>query len=127
MSKTLAQKLDWLFDKCRTEQGRQFTYGQVQRATQSRITASYVWKLRTGAISNPSLSALQVLGGFFAVPLQYFAEGGEYLEPTLSVLMASTEAAGSRDSMLRLIGEHAGGLPEPKLRAAAEVIASLQA
>src|SRR5664279_4510907 len=100
MSKTLAQKVDWLFDHHRSEQGRQFTYGQVQRGTASHITASYVWKLRTGAMSNPGLSTLEALARFFGVPLSYFAEGGEYLEPSLGMMkLPADEALGRADTL----------------------------
>lgn len=119
-SKTLAQKVDWLFNLRRNEQGRPFTYGQVQRATGNRITASYVWKLRTGAMSNPGLSALEALTDFFQVPLDYFAEGGEYLEPGIHLTSALPEKTGREDA-LRLLSEHAGTLSDGGLRAVLEI------
>jgi transcriptional regulator with XRE-family HTH domain len=126
MSKTLAQKVDWLFDTKRTAQGRQFTYGQVQRATGNRITASYVWKLRTGAMSNPGLSALEALANFFQVPLDYFAEGGEYLENSLTVMKAPPDEKVAREDALQLVNEHASTLPDDKLRAVVEVVEYLR-
>ncbi|MDB5056821.1 MAG: transcriptional regulator [Chloroflexi bacterium] len=122
MSKTLAQKVDWLFDTRRTAQGRQFTYGQVQRATGNRITASYVWKLRTGAMSNPGLCALEALANFFQVPLDYFAEGGEYLESSLSVIKSPADEKVAREDALQLVNDHVSSLPDDKLRAVVEVV-----
>ena len=126
MSKTLAQKVDWLFDTRRNAQGRQFTYGQVQRATGNRITASYVWKLRTGAMSNPGLSALEALASFFEVPLDYFAEGGEYLESSLSIMKTSSDQKIGREDALQLVKENASKLPDDKLRAVVEVVEYLR-
>jgi transcriptional regulator with XRE-family HTH domain len=127
MSKTLAQKVDWLFSSRRNAQGRQFTYGQVQRATGNRITASYVWKLRTGAMSNPGLSALEALASFFEVPLDYFAEGGEYLEPSLSMLKLPLDDSVTREDALELVKQSASKLPGDKLRAVVEVVEYLRA
>ncbi len=127
MNKTLAQKVDWLFNTRRNAQGRQFTYGQVQRATGNRITASYVWKLRTGAMSNPGLSALEALASFFEVPLDYFADGGEYLEPSLSVVKLPLEDKVAREDALQMVKEGASKLPDDKLRAVIEVVEYLRA
>ncbi|HWE60618.1 MAG TPA: helix-turn-helix transcriptional regulator [Chloroflexota bacterium] len=121
MGKTLAQKVDWLFNLRHNEHGRQFTYGQVQRATGNRITASYVWKLRTGAMRNPGLSALEALADFFEVPLDYFAEGGEYLEESIRLAHALPENQSARQDALHLLSEHAGNLSDRALCAVLEM------
>lgn len=126
MSKSFAQKVDWLFEDRRTARGRQFTYGQVQRATGNRITASYVWKLRTGAMSNPGLSALEALAGFFAVPLSYFADGGEYLEPGLSQMKSPSKEPVDLGDALELVQEGTSKLPGDKLRAVIDVVEYLR-
>ena len=126
MSKTLAQKVDWLFETHRTEQGRQYTYGQVQRTTGNRITASYVWKLRTGAMSNPGLGALEALASFFEVPLTYFAGGGEYLEPSLSMMKTPVDEKVAREDALEYLKEGTSKLPDDKLRAVVEVVEYLR-
>ena len=117
MGKTLAQKVDWLFDVRRTAHGRQFTYGQIQRATGNRITASYVWKLRTGAMHNPGLSALEALADVFQVPLDYFAEGGEYLEEGIRLTQAIPTDQAARRHALQLLTEHAEDLSDQALQA----------
>jgi len=119
--KNLAQKVDWLFTLCLNEQGRQFTYGHIQRATNSRITASYVWKLRTGTMSNPGLCALQALADFFAVPLCYFADGGEYLEQSIRVAHSLQGNGQARQEALRLLTEHANTLSDRALGAVLEM------
>ena len=121
MNKTLAQKVDWLFDLRRTPQGRQFTYGQVQRQTGNRITASYVWKLRTGAMSNPGLSALEALADFFQVPLDYFSEGGEYLEESVRLTGAMREDGTSRQSTLQMLNTQAESLSDHALQVVLEM------
>lgn len=119
--KTLAQKVDWLFDLRRTPQGRQITYGQVQRQTGNRITASYVWKLRTGAMSNPGLSALEALADFFQVPLDYFSEGGEYLEGSVRLTAAMREDGTSRQGTLQMLNKHAESLSDHALQVVLEM------
>jgi transcriptional regulator with XRE-family HTH domain len=126
VSKSLAQKVDWLFEHRPTERGRQYTYGAVQRATGDRITASYVWKLRTGAMSNPSLASLEALAGCFDVPLAYFAEGGEYLEPSLSIIKSVPDDKLVRDVTLDRIEASSSKLPHDKLGAVVDVIAYLR-
>jgi transcriptional regulator with XRE-family HTH domain len=125
--KTLAQKVDWLFDVHRTPQGKQFTYGQVQRATGNRITASYVWKLRTGAMGNPGLSALEALADFFQVPLDYFSRGGEYLEDTIRLAHTMPNSGGSRQDALRRLAARADSLSDEHLRAVVELAEYLSA
>ena len=100
-SKTLAAKLDWLFDLRLDETGRQRSFGYVARASGGRITASYVFKLRAGSMTNPGLQAVKVLAEFFAVPLDYFVEGGDYLEPMIEALGPTL----NRESALRLFGD----------------------
>lgn len=126
MSKSLAEKVDWLFSTHLTERGRQYTYGQVQRATGNRITASYVWKLRTGAMSNPGLSTLEALADFFEVPLSYFAEGGEYLESSLSVMKAPADEKVARAEALEFVKESTSKLPDDKLRSVIEIVEYLR-
>ena len=121
MNKTLAQKVDWLFDLRRTPQGRQFTYGQVQRQSGNRITASYVWKLRTGAMSNPGLSALEALADFFQVPLDYFSEGGEYLEESVRLTAMMREDGTSRQSTLQMLNTQAESLSDHALQVVLEM------
>ena len=48
------------------------SYGALQRASGNRITASSIWKLHTGFMDNPSLSALEALADIFECDLNYF-------------------------------------------------------
>jgi transcriptional regulator with XRE-family HTH domain len=120
-NKTLSQKVDWLFNLRHNEMGRPYTYGQVQRATGNRITASYVWKLRTGAMSNPGLSALEALADFFQVPLDYFAEGGEYLEDSIRLTQSMPENHAARQDAIHMLTQRAGDLSDGALRAVLEM------
>ena len=115
MSKSLSEKVDWLFEHRLTGLGRQHTYGSVQRATSNRITASYVWKLRTGAMHNPGLHALETLADFFNVPLGYFANGGEYMEPSLTVTKKVSADKTDRDCTLELLEEKGSTLSHDNL------------
>jgi transcriptional regulator with XRE-family HTH domain len=78
-------------------------------------------------MSNPGLSALEALASFFEVPLDYFAEGGEYLEPSLSVVKLPLEDKVAREDALQMVKEGASKLPDDKLRAVIEVVEYLRA
>jgi transcriptional regulator with XRE-family HTH domain len=72
LSTTLAQRIDLLFKTCRNEDGKEFTYVDVQTGSNKAVTAPYVWKLRTGEAQNPSLRVMKALSAFFGVPCEYF-------------------------------------------------------
>jgi hypothetical protein len=73
-------------------------------------------------MSNPGLSALEALASFFEVPLDYFAEGGEYLEPSLNVMKLPADDKVTREDALQLVKDSASKLPDDKLRAVVEVV-----
>jgi hypothetical protein len=126
MSKSLAEKVDWLFRTHPNAHGRQYSYGQVQRATGNRVTASYVWKLRTGFMRNPGLGAAEALARFFDVPLGYFAEGGEYLEASLLVVQTLQSEKAPRDEALDYLSKNASTLPDHALRSVIDVVEYLK-
>jgi len=57
--------MEWLFKNRRREDGREYSYSEVARAT--GLTRSYIWKMRFGQISNPGRDALAALSRFFGV------------------------------------------------------------
>ena len=70
---SLADKIDQLFQTRTRADGRQYSYQDVEQGTDHAVTAAYVWKLRTGAATNPGYRVLEALAHFFHVPMDYFA------------------------------------------------------
>jgi transcriptional regulator with XRE-family HTH domain len=74
-SKSLSEKIEYLF---RTVQplGREYSLQEVADGCRSIADASfskaYVWSLRNGARSNPTMRHLEALAAFFGVPPAYF-------------------------------------------------------
>lgn len=77
--RTLAEKLDALFHAVRDDRGREHSLEDVARAIAERggptISATYLWQLRRGVRSNPRMSHLEALAGFFGVDPGYFFPG----------------------------------------------------
>jgi len=68
----MAERIDLLFKTLRNEDGKEFTYMDVQTGSNKAVTAPYVWKLRNGQAANPSLRVMKALSAFFGVPCEYF-------------------------------------------------------
>ncbi|OZM73072.1 hypothetical protein CFN78_12710 [Amycolatopsis antarctica] len=75
----LAGRLNHLFTAVRRPDGREYSNEQVAQAAAEQgvtISQSYIWQLRKGRKSNPTLKHLQALGEFFGVPPAYFFDDG---------------------------------------------------
>lgn len=73
----ISAKIDHLFRTVRRSDGREYTYDEVEKGTDGRVSRSYVWKLRHGRNRNPSLDVVESLAEFFRVPPSYFFADGE--------------------------------------------------
>ncbi|HEV7974052.1 helix-turn-helix domain-containing protein [Amycolatopsis sp.] len=96
--KTLAEKLDYLFQTVRRPGQREYSYEDVATAIardqKEAISASYIWYLRTGQRDNPTIKHLNALAKFFGVPTAYFVDEptGERVEAELALLTALQDA-----------------------------------
>jgi transcriptional regulator with XRE-family HTH domain len=70
-----ATRLNHLFEVKRKLDGSQYSQTEVIEGTNGVLNRVYLWKLRTGRASNPSLQMIQALAGFFGVEPSYFFEG----------------------------------------------------
>jgi transcriptional regulator with XRE-family HTH domain len=77
----VAELVDHLFKTRRRPDGKEYTYQEVENATDKRLSASYIRKLREGMIRNPGRDALMELCFFFRVPASYFFPELEALAP----------------------------------------------
>lgn len=68
----LAELVDRLFKTHLRPDGREYTYQDVENATDKALSASYIRKVREGIIRNPGRDALMELCFFFRVPAAYF-------------------------------------------------------
>lgn len=69
-----ALRLKRLFDEKRKPDGKQYSQAEVLEGLQGVVTRVYLWKLRNGRASNPSLQVIRGLADFFAVDPSYFFE-----------------------------------------------------
>lgn len=70
----VAEKVDSLFKSFpKDSEGNEYSYRDVEEGTGGAVTATTVWKLRTGRIHRPSLQVIEALCKFFGVPISYFS------------------------------------------------------
>jgi transcriptional regulator with XRE-family HTH domain len=121
----VSQKIDHLFRTVRREDGREYTYDDVERGTQGRVSRSYVWKLRHGRNSNPSLDVIEALAQFFRVPPSFFF--GASLKDEKTAREAAEIAALLQDQAAREAAERARGLSPAGLKAVLDMIEHVRA
>jgi transcriptional regulator with XRE-family HTH domain len=110
--------------------GKEFSYRQVARAiTQNgngaeqgeAVSATYIWALRTGVKTNPTMRHLQALARFFEVSPAYFFDEAMTDVPEGLRLLAS-----SRDKTVHRVALSATGLSENSLGVVLDVIRRLR-
>jgi hypothetical protein len=120
--RTFAGRLNHLFRSVRPDGRREFSNDEVcasiARDQGIRISASYIWYLRTGQRDNPTFKHVAALAAFFGVPAGYFfdEETGRRVEAELA-MMTAMQDAGVRSVALR-----AEGLSAASLEAIADVL-----
>ncbi len=67
----LARRLEHLFETHGRDGGKPLSLRAVSKALDNRISPSYLGRLRSGAVSNPSRRVIQELAAFFKVPESY--------------------------------------------------------
>lgn len=72
MHQTFAQKLDRLFKTVTKPNGEEYSLEEIQVATNKAITTSYIYRLRTGKSTNPTMDKVKALTDFFGVDPAYF-------------------------------------------------------
>lgn len=123
---SLAERLDRCFTTMHPADRGEWTYPEVSDAlakTGVKISASFLWQLRTGRRTNITLDRLRGLCEFFHVPVAYFVGGPEeveHIDAQMAVVRAM-RTPGVRDVALR-----ASSLSPAGLRAIAAVIGELE-
>ncbi len=117
--RSLAEKVDQLFQTVHPSGRGEYTFEEVARGLEDRggptVSATYIWQLRRGIRDNPTKKHLEALAGFFGVPPAYFfdEQASERIEAELEFLAAL------RDPSVRQVALRTRGL-------SAEAIAPLQ-
>ncbi|TWP34464.1 helix-turn-helix domain-containing protein [Leekyejoonella antrihumi] len=122
--RTFAQLLDHLWQTVHPL-GKPYTYEQVAAgvaAAGGEISVAYLWQLRKGERTNPTLQHIQALATFFGVPAAYFLdpEQERRINQHLDLLSAM------RDTNVRNIALRAHGLGERELAALNAMVTSLR-
>lgn len=117
---TLAEKINRLFDKLQGEHGprsNEEVADTISRAG-TKISASYLWLLRTGRRDNPGKHHLEAIADYFQVPPAYFFNSSvvDQIDAELE-LMSAMRKAGVRELALR-----AADLSTDSLRALAVMV-----
>lgn len=122
LARSLAEKLDSLFELFHRPGGGQYTHEEVAVALRERggptISATYVWQLRKGHRDNPTKRHLEALADFFGVPPSYFFddEAAARIDEELKLLAAM------RDASVRGVALRAAGLSTDSLTFVREAI-----
>lgn len=106
----LSAKLNRLFDVMRKQSESPMSNpaaaAAITQQTGVSISATYLWQLRTGAKTNPTLQHLQAIAEFFGVSAYYLIEPGSHphIDAQLNLIQAL------RDSGVRGLAMRAQGL-----------------
>ncbi|MEU1464974.1 helix-turn-helix domain-containing protein [Streptomyces sp. NPDC005727] len=94
--RSLADKLNQLFATVRPDASHEYSNERVAasiRKTGVSISQSYIWQLRKGKKTNPSLKHLEALADFFGVPAAYFFEDQTTARITAQLELLAAEQA----------------------------------
>ncbi|MFK0049004.1 helix-turn-helix domain-containing protein [Streptomyces sp. NPDC090741] len=116
---SLADRLNHLFARVRPDLHHEYSNEHVAAAIRRSdagvsISQSYIWQLRNGRKSNPTLMHLQALAGFFGVPTAYFVEDEAADRITEQLELLASEQArlheASQGNDVKLMAMRAGQL-----------------
>ncbi len=120
--RTLAEKLNHLFATVHPRGRGEYTLEEVAEEITRRqgvsISHTYIWQLRTGRRTNPSMNVLEALADFFGVKPSYFFddEAAARIDAQLELLTAM------RDASVRRIAVRAADLSPESLRSLTDLI-----
>lgn len=136
--RTIAEKLDHLFQEIHPAGRGPFSYHEVAQAIRKQAAAGgptvshgTLQQIRTGAKTNPTVNTLEVIASFFGVPAAYFLDDtvAERVDARVRELKAGTGdaagPAGAPEPAAELVDELAGVLADSNIRAVAFRLAGL--
>lgn len=90
----------------------------ITEQTGVSISSAYMWQLRTGVKSNPTVQHLRAIAEFFGVPPSYLIDPG--LDPRIDAQLNLVQAL--RDSGVRDLAMRASGLTPQALNSLAAMV-----
>ncbi|QIS23890.1 XRE family transcriptional regulator [Nocardia terpenica] len=105
----LAAKINRLFEVMRSPSAPPLSNAAaaeaITRATGTSISSAYLWQLRSGLKTNPTVAHLRAIARYFGVPASYLVDTGtdEQVDSELRLLQAMKDA-GVRNLALRASG-----------------------
>jgi transcriptional regulator with XRE-family HTH domain len=122
-----AQRLDNLFRTVHPKDRGPYTPAEVADAINAAagervVSATYLWLLRTGERSNPTLRHLTAIAKFFGVPPVYFLPGTD--TGADQTALPSEVLAALTDDKVRHLALRAAGLSDRSLKAIADMVDS---
>lgn len=114
----VAAKLDYLFQRVHPGKSPADIAALVRQVGGPEISGSYVWMLRTGRRTNPSMQVIAGLAAACDVPVAYFfdSDAAEQVEARLELLQSMANAG------VRQVAGRAADLSPESLRALTGVI-----
>ena len=68
----IAERLDLLLQVCTNDDGKSFSYRDIEAMSAGEISSAACWKMHTGRIKNPSSKAIGALSKAFDISADYF-------------------------------------------------------
>jgi len=68
----IAEKTDLLFKMITKDNGREYSYRDIETLAEGAVSSTSIWKVRIGKTKNPGHRMLQSLSDAFQVPVSYF-------------------------------------------------------
>ncbi|KUL57622.1 MULTISPECIES: helix-turn-helix domain-containing protein [Streptomyces] len=119
LGRSFADMLNQLFATVRPDADHEYSNERVAaaiRRTGVSISQSYIWQLRKGKKTNPSLKHLKALADFFGVPTAYFVEDQTTARVTAQLELLAAEQARQQEAPhgddVRLMAMRAGQLSQ---------------
>ncbi|MFF3911458.1 helix-turn-helix domain-containing protein [Streptomyces sp. NPDC001848] len=119
--RSLSDKINQLFASVRPEGGREYSNEQVAAAIRANgvtISQSYIWQLRRGTKTNPTLRHLEALADFFGVSTAYFLDpdAGDRISQQLQQLAEAQArlAEAGKGGDVKLMAMRAGQLSDER-------------
>lgn len=124
--RTLAEKLTFLLDRIRRDDGRRYTHAQVAHAvaaaTGKPCDRAYISSLCSGAKDNPTMAVLKALAAFFDVSPAFFFDDEHSNRIAEQIELAvALQDGGTRELVLQMLAQ----MDEKDVGLASDVIRSI--
>ena len=94
----IAERMDLLLQVCTQNDGKPFSYRDIEAKSAGEISSAACWKLHTGRIKNPSSRAIGALSEAFDISADYFFDDSLTAE---NARRKNAEYRSRRSSLLR--------------------------